>query len=226
MAPILQCPDCGTKHPLGQVPSQGAFPCAGCGRVLKVPEAVGQRAAAPPNPAPGSGPAPAPAPAPAPGPRPVPVASAVSNPSAPFTAEPAAPVGVRGPRTGPPIDEQALGALAPKDRRPVARLGSVPWWMRLLLWFVAIPLGFLVVFLIARAFGAFTTNQLSDVFLADNTARFWPVARLLPFVALATAAFVQAGVYALARLRGRTRTARLARSSGDVSAAAHRSRAR
>ena len=77
--------------------------------------------------------------------------------------------------------------------------------MRLLLWFVAVPLGFLVVFLIARAFGLFTTNQLSDVFLANDTSRFWPVARLLPFVALATAAFVQGGVYLLARLRGRSR---------------------
>jgi len=75
--------------------------------------------------------------------------------------------------------------------------------MRLLLWFVAVPLGFLFVFLTARAFSLFTTNQLSDLFLANDTARFWPVARLLPFVALVTAILVQAGVYGLARLRGR-----------------------
>jgi hypothetical protein len=222
VAPILQCPDCGTKHPLGQVPSQGAFPCAGCGRVLKVPEAVGQRAAAE-NAAV----------------RPVPVASATSNPLAPDPV----PVATSGRATSnavPPIDEQALGALSPKaGRRPVGRLGSVPWWMRFLLWIVAIPLSFLIVFLIARAFGLFTTNQLSDVFLANNTSRFWPVARLLPFVALVTAGFVQAGVYGLARLRGRSqtpgappetprslRTSRGSRSSRAVSPAASRTRGR
>jgi hypothetical protein len=75
--------------------------------------------------------------------------------------------------------------------------------MRLLLWFIAVPAGFLSVFLVARAFGLFTSNQLSDLFLANDTARFYPAARLLPFVALVTATFVQGGVYLLARLRGR-----------------------
>ncbi len=187
MAPVLQCPDCGQKHPLARVPSQGAFPCQGCGRVLKVPEAVGRRAEAA---------------------RPVPVASAVASPSgvpptvtaddpAMFSADPAT-------RVVPEVDEQALGALSPRSsRRPVPRLGPVPWWMRLVLWFVAVPLSFVFVFLVARAFHFFTTNQLSDVFLANDTSRFWPIARLLPFVALLTAIFVQAGVYGLARLRGR-----------------------
>ncbi len=220
MAPILQCPDCGTKHPLGEVPTQGAFPCKGCGRVLKVPEAVGQRAALENAAA-----------------RPVPIASATSNPSAPDLA-PFAASRLAAASTVPPIDEQALGALSPKAGRRPAGLGSVPWWMRFLLWIVAIPLAFLVVFVIARAFGLFTTNQLSDVFLANNTARFWPVARLLPFVALVTAAFVQGGVYGLARLRGRNQTpgapgtprslrqSRGSRSSREVSAAASRARGR
>ena len=95
--------------------------------------------------------------------------------------------------------------------------------MRLLLWIVAVPLSFLLVFAIARAFSVFTTNQLSDLFLANNTGRFWPVARLLPFVALLTAAFVQGGVYLLARLRGRrSRT----RTASDLSVSASRSRGR
>jgi len=69
MAPVLKCPDCGEKHPLASVPTHGAFPCQGCGRVLKVPEAVGPRA---PSPA-------APSPAAAPAPRQVPVATAVAR---------------------------------------------------------------------------------------------------------------------------------------------------
>jgi len=100
----------------------------------------------------------------------------------------------------------------------------VSWWMRLLLWFVAVPLGFLLVFLVARAFGFFTTNQLSDLFLANDTARFWPVARLLPFVALVTALLVTLGVYLIARLRGRG--GRGARSTNDLSASTSRGRGR
>ena len=38
MAPVLQCPDCGTKHPIDVASSAAAFRCNGCGRTLKVPE--------------------------------------------------------------------------------------------------------------------------------------------------------------------------------------------
>lgn len=210
MAPILQCPDCGERHPLTSVPNQGAFPCQGCGRVLKVPETVGQRAAAQTAAA-----------------RPVPVASAAVSPNGPVTPpEPLPdPAATRVVPTSSEAEEQAqaLGALAPRSsRRPVTRLGSVPWWMRLPLWFVAVPLSFLIVFLLARAIGVFTTNQLSDLFLANDTSRFWPVARLLPFVALVTALLVTGGVYLLARFRGRG--GRGARSAPELSASASRTR--
>ena len=38
MAPVLQCPDCGTKHPIDVASDAAAFRCSGCGRTLKVPE--------------------------------------------------------------------------------------------------------------------------------------------------------------------------------------------
>jgi hypothetical protein len=216
MAPVLQCPDCGEKHPIARVPTSGAFPCQGCGRVLKVPEVVGQRAA---SPAGAAVPTPAPVVArvtdsPRPDPvRPVPVASAVVNPSA-ATADPT------GTRAIPQVDGEALGALSRSSHRAAARLGPVPWWMRLLLWFIAVPLAFLLVFAVARAFSLFTTNQLSDLFLANDNSRFWPVARLLPFVALVTASFVQAGVYLIARVRGRRRGS----APSELSVPANRSR--
>jgi hypothetical protein len=75
-------------------------------------------------------------------------------------------------------------------------------WMRAILWLVALPLSFLLVFGFARAIGVLTSNQLTDVYLAPGSGRFWPVARLLPFVALLTAAFVQGGVVLLGRRRG------------------------
>jgi len=214
MAPVLQCPDCGEKHPLSRVPTSGAFPCQRCGRVLKVPEVVGQRAAS--QAAASGAAAPAEAVELSPDPvRPVPVATAVVNPSA-ATADPTET------RAIPQVDGEALGALSRSSHRPVARLGPVPWWMRLLLWFIAVPLAFLLVFLVARAFSLFTTNQLSDLFLANDNSRFWPVARLLPFVALVTATFVQAGVYLIARLRGR----RGGPGSSELSVPASRSRRR
>ena len=218
MAPVLQCPDCGEKHPLATVPTSGAFPCRGCGRVLKVPEsrptvspAGVPNAAAPKTPATVAAATEA---APAAVPRPAPVATAVARPSA---ADPTAT------RVVPKVDGEALGALSPRSRRPTTPLGSVPWWLRLLLWIVAVPLSFLLVFVIARALSVFTTNQLSDLFLASDNARFWPVARLLPFVALLTATFVQAGVYLLARLRGRKAAGR---PIGDLSGSANPRRAR
>ena len=220
MAPVLQCPDCGEKHPLARVPESGAFPCQGCGRVLKVPEVVLQRAA-------GDGVAPAAAvapaatasPLPAP-PRPVPVATAVVSPNGP-SADAGATSAV------PQLDQEALSALAPDSKRfgrDTARLGRVPWWMRLILWVIAVPLGFLVVFGVARAFGLFTSNQLSDLFLANNPGRFWPAARLLPFVALVTASIVQLGVYLFARWRGRRPNASPAGGGAEVSASRSRSR--
>jgi hypothetical protein len=208
MAPVLQCPDCGEKHPIARVPSQGDFPCHGCGRTLKVPDVVAQRLAAgavgaagaagaggadvrPPRPDTAQ-----PRPDPA-QPRPVPIATAVANPNA-------AAVDPASTRAVGKVEGAARGSMPPRSgRRPVTRLGPVPWWMRFLLWIVAVPLSFVIVFLLARAFGFFTSNQLSDLFLASNTSRFWPAARLLPFVALVTAALVQGGVFGLARLRGR-----------------------
>ena len=188
MAPVLQCPDCGSKHPLGEVPESGAFPCKGCGRVLKVPERVSQSARAE-----------AAAPRVEAAAAPTRVESRMPPPVAPEPSATAVlPVVETNPRPEPVAP--ALPAARPlDDRKP---LGKVPVWMRFLLWIVAVPLGFIIVFVIARALGVFTSSQLSDVFLANDADRFWPVARVLPFVALVTALIVQAGVYAIARLRG------------------------
>jgi hypothetical protein len=170
MAPVLQCPDCKTKHPLDAVGDVTSFPCSGCGRTLKVPEVARARVAATP--------APVPAAVAPEATRAVPVAPP------PPAAEPPAPTPSRAP--------------APPGRR-----ADVPWWMRLLLWIVAVPVSFLIVFSIARMSGVFTHDQLTDVFLASGRSRFWPLARVLPFVAVLTALIVQGGVVLLGRRRSR-----------------------
>src|SRR4051812_37873700 len=175
MAPVLQCPDCKTKHPLDAVGDVTSFPCSGCGRTLKVPEVARAHVAATTAPAPIAAAAPETT-------RVVPVAPP------PPAAEPATPA---------PASEPSRTAAGP------ARRADVPWWMRLLLWIVAVPVSFLIVFSIARMSGLFTHDQLTDVFLASGRSRFWPVARVLPFVAVLTALIVQGGVVLLGRRRAR-----------------------
>jgi hypothetical protein len=178
MAPVLQCPDCGTKHPLAEVADAGRFPCKGCGRQLKVPEMAPRGA--------GTG---------APGPAPV-IPPVTANPT---TAQPAAAAEPAPATRMLPVVEQNAPRPAPAA---AAAFRPVPMWMRAILWLVALPLSFLLVFGFARAIGVLTSNQLTDVYLAPGSGRFWPVVRLLPFVALLTAAFVQGGVVLLGRRRG------------------------
>ncbi len=145
MAPVLQCPDCGQKHPLDKVGQTPAFRCAGCGRMLKVPQAV-----------------------------------------LPPTEEPVPPA-VFPPRR------------VPERRAPASSLPTLPRLVRLLIWVVAMPLGFIVVFGFARVFHLLTTTQMQDTFLQSGWSRFWPVARLLPVWALVTTLFVQFGNIGIAR---------------------------
>jgi hypothetical protein len=90
------------------------------------------------------------------------------------------------------------------SRRKVrAQAGVVPVPIRLLIWIVAVPIGFLLVFGFARAVGVLSSTQLEDVFLETGWGRFWPVARLLPFVALVTASIVHFTVLYLSKWRSR-----------------------
>src|SRR5262245_36993721 len=135
MAPVLQCPDCGSKHPIDAASGASAFSCSGCGRQLKVPpQFLPAPAAVPPN---GQGSTPA------------------SAPGVATTATAVAP--------------DAISA-SPRQaaRRDRAMQGAVPWWARLLLWLVALPLGFLLVFDWAHIFGVLSRTDLEDIYLGEG----------------------------------------------------------
>jgi hypothetical protein len=193
MAPVLQCPDCGARHPLSEVPDTGTFPCSGCARPLKVPEMVARTATSSTPPA-------------APAAPPLAATAAAASTATPAAEPPAAPNPPDATRAWRAVEKPAPDVgharfSAPPPPPLANRRTPVPVWIRLLLWIVAVPLGFMVVFGFARATGLLTTNQASDVFLANNIGRFWPIARLLPFVALVTAGIVHGGVLLLGRRR-------------------------
>ena len=109
----------------------------------------------------------------------------------------------RWPRWRPARPASANGGRTLSRRKVRAQAGVVPFWMRLLIWIVAVPVGFIVVFGVARAIGFLSQSQLEDVFLETGWNRFWPVARLLPFTALLTAGVVQFAVLYISRWRMR-----------------------
>jgi hypothetical protein len=231
VAPVLQCPECGTRHPLDSIGDRSAFPCTGCGRALKVPEqARALVPEVPPDRQPASVSAPVVAPPavspfvpapPGPDVSPDPDATRVfSTTVPPMTKTAAAPVAPPGLADD---DFEPIGVEPPDVAMPPSRasaaappvgagapLGAIPGrWARFGMWIIAVPLAFLVVFGLAKVFGLLTTNDITDVALAEGWQRFVPIARLVPFVALATAGFVHGGAYGIARFRaGRSRAPR------------------
>jgi hypothetical protein len=202
VAPVLVCPECSTKHPLGDVAERSAFPCTGCGRQLKVPAAAVAKQTVPPTPVP--------APVPE-APAPEPEAAAPTPPRRRPDPEPETSVLPVVTPAPPPVVVTAPPSPG-ADGKP-ARDAIPPRGVRFLLWFVAIPLAFAVVLPLARALGVLSSNQIQDLALLEGVGRFWPIVRLLPFIAFAAALFVQGGTWGIAKLRER-RWAEQAKTAG------------
>ena len=181
MAPVLQCPDCGTKHPIDVASDRGRVPVQRLRSHAQGARAVPRRAG-------GSG-----------------TVTVSRGPDRRWRRR------RRGGRTHDRDARRPAGIRAVVERRsrlvapqgPRAGRASCPFWMRLLVWLVAVPLGFVIVFGVARGLGFLTQTQLEDVFLETGWDRFWPVARLLPFVALVTAAIVHFAILFGSRWRVR-----------------------
>jgi hypothetical protein len=228
MAAALQCPDCGHQEMLDHLGGVTTFRCGGCGRALKVPSQFrdGARASGPGSRPPGPGDATQAMPRVAPpmatppvGAPPfvgaatvgsvgsaglgvAPVPGGLANPGVPTGRVPATAGaggsgidGIDGP-AGDAAGDGAPGPIAPESLKP-------PLILRLLLWVIALPLGSLIVFGLASAVHVLTKSQLEDTFLRADWGRFVPIARLLPFCALATALLVQLGVFGLELLHAR-----------------------
>jgi hypothetical protein len=193
---------------LDNVGSATTFRCGGCGRALKVPA---QFRTAPEGRATGPGSRPESPiertqalPKVAPAQAPIPAAT----PAATAAAADGDRVGGAG---------GVVGAAPPAARPPAAAPGAVPGGpasrpapplhppliLRFAVWVIALPLGSFLVFILASWSGFLTRTQLENTILLPGWGRFVPIARLLPFCALATALLVQLGIFGLERLRDR-----------------------
>jgi hypothetical protein len=181
MAKAIQCPSCGNKHRVTNLPDAPTFTCENCGQPLKVPaqfrpsvmdsprhvrqpdpHGADATAVLPPRPAP------APAPVPAPAPRPRPARS---------EAEPASTDAVSKP-------------------------------LRIVAWVVAMVLGLVITLWVARVTGWLSGDRLVDVFTQEGWARYIRVVAVAPvwalFTTLLLTMFLEGG-RALARRRAEKR---------------------
>ena len=188
-AQLLQCPDCSHRHDLSALGAVEVFHCAGCARPLKVPAVL--RAA------------------------PISPARAPTAP-APMASTPAAPnngTSKGDPTLTTPVVNPGRRAAAEPDMAPV----RIRLWIRLVIWFVAVPFGMFVVFGIAGQLNIITFDELLETFTASGWDRFAPIAKILPVAALLIAIIVQASVTGLERRERKMRMALLTSTANSGS---------
>ena len=137
-------------------------------------------------------------------------ASAASGAATPpaAAAPPASSRTVVGPAASPeapPAGRRSGRADAAPG--PAPRRARAPWWLRVVAWVVAVPLGLALVGIPARKLGYLDSQKLLDVLIGKSTDRYVPLVVIVPLWALVTALLVQliveGGGWALRRRRAR-----------------------
>ncbi len=195
MARALECPACGARHRVDDLPDSPTFRCDRCGQVLKVPTPISSS---------GSGGPPPPARQPvsesasvAPPPRRR--DPATSNGPAGDTATSAAPVRTAAAVSATvaaagPAEDAADAGQARRPRRPAksaAPRSKVSWYWRLLAWIVAVPLGFVITAWPAYELGFIEKDDVLDIFVGTGSGRYVRLAIATAVWALVTALLVQ-----------------------------------
>jgi hypothetical protein len=191
MALALECPACGAKHRVENLPDTPTFRCDRCGQVLKMPTPVTTGGPPPPpRPVASSGTAPV-APPPrrrtetdAPGPAPATRTTSAAAVSATVAA--AAPVDDAGSARPAGPTRRARGAPAPAQPKK-----NVAWYWRLVAWIVAVPLGFVITAWPAYELGFIKKDDVLDIFVGTGTSRYVRLAIATAVWALVTALLVQ-----------------------------------
>jgi len=219
MAKALQCPKCGTKKRIDALADGASFRCEQCGQVLKVPPGL-QARPKPSNPKPGAVMAPAatprqPAtsggaspPAPRRRSRPTMTAGGVAAGAGGTAVLSSAPSPGTAPPVSSPVAVPSYGAVpvgvgaARADRGRDSRK-ALPLPLRILAWFVALPLGLVIVGFPARKAGYLSSQKLLDVIVKSDMSRFVPIVVIVILWALVSAGlvtlFVECGRRVMAR---------------------------
>jgi hypothetical protein len=194
MAKALQCPSCGRRHRVSELPDASMFRCEGCGQRLKVPDQfrpsvmTSSRHIRPPD---------------AGSPESTSVLSPRSAPASRTAAAAASPAAAR-PRPAPRPPVGAVGEKQEKEKEK--EKASLP--VRLLGWAIALPLGLLATLWVARITGWLSGERLVDVFTGTGSARYIRVIAVAPvwalFTTLILSLFLEV-VRALARRRAEKR---------------------
>ena len=184
MARALECPACGAKHRIDNLPDTPTFRCDRCGQVLKMPTPV--TTGGPPPPARSSGTAPI-----APPPR----RRAPGEAPAPATSTGAAPVAVVSATVAATAADDDGDDRQTRRRRGAAAAsaprGKVAWYWRLMAWVVAVPLGFVITAWPAYELGFIKKDDVLDIFVGTGSSRYVRLAIATAIWALVTALLVQ-----------------------------------
>jgi len=192
MARALECPACGARHRLDQIPDAPTFRCDRCGQVRMVPPPMSTGGPPPPPRRSNGGPttiAPPPR-------RRDPNAPAVTTADPATRAAPvttAAAVSATVSAAGPAEDasDDRRRERASKTSAPAPQRKRVAWYWRLLAWVVAVPLGFVVTAWPAYELGFIKKDDVLDIFVGTGSGRYVRLAIATAVWALVTALLVQ-----------------------------------
>jgi hypothetical protein len=197
MARALECPACGEKHRIDNLPGTPTFRCERCGQILKMPEPVNR----------GNGSASA-------GPtRTTPVVPPPRRPGAGVGAPPRSPdqrevVGVSATVAAAgtsdlATDDRDADRQSRGDRRRARSRRAAPstsaelaptkvrWYWRLVAWVVAVPLGFVLTAWPAYRLGLIRKDDVLNIFVGSGLGRYARLAIETAVWALVTALLVQ-----------------------------------
>jgi hypothetical protein len=99
----------------------------------------------------------------------------------------------RAPVVTRPVESatDARAARTGAAREQVVAVDRPPWWLRIIAWLIAIPLGLALVAYPARKLGYLSSQRLLDVLIGEGVNRYVPLVVIVLLWALMTALLVQ-----------------------------------
>jgi hypothetical protein len=193
MARALECPACGEKHRIDNLPATPTFRCERCGQILKIPEPISSGGRSAPAGTTGTTPV-------APPPRRSSAGAPPRSPDAREVVGVSATVAAVGATDGATDDSDEPSRSSRRRSRSKrsgssATLGVAPtkvrWYWRLVAWVVAVPLGFVLTAWPAYRLDLIRKDDVLNIFVGSGAGRYARLAIETAIWALVTALLVQ-----------------------------------